>query len=88
MPVGDACEMESRLYGDFRGREFAEGLLDFLIVGEVLPEECLASGSGTAGGRIEVYWGPNISLSMGCLSVPVTFSIMYPTPSGRVWSRC
>ena len=57
MPVGDACKVESFFYGDFRGRECAEGLLDGVVIGEVLPEECLASGSGPAWGGVEVYWG-------------------------------
>ncbi len=67
MPVGDACEVESFFYGDFRVRERAEGLLDGVVIGKVLPEECLASGSRPAWGGIEVYWRAQHLLNYGVL---------------------
>ncbi len=54
VPFGDACEAEAGLDWDGRGRELAEGLLDFRIVGKVLLEECYSSGPRAAGRRFEV----------------------------------
>ena len=54
VPIGDACEAEAGLDWDVRGRERAEGLLDFLMVGKVLPEECFSSGPRAPGRRVEV----------------------------------